>query len=228
MLKKILLFCCFSSSISAQNITIDYVMGKFDPAKDKRFVKMELKHADKADMYLRKETYDAFKKMHAAALKDGVSLKIISATRNFARQKAIWEGKWNKLSPIKTPKDRALKILEFSSMPGSSRHHWGTDMDLNHLTNEHFNTGAGKKIYDWLTKNAATYGFYQPYTAGRTTGYQEEKWHWTYLPLSKPLTEFVKTSLSDAQIKGFLGSETAISIEIVKRYILGINVLCLN
>ncbi|MEY4936102.1 MAG: hypothetical protein RIS64_2461 [Bacteroidota bacterium] len=229
MLKEIFIFCCFSVSVSAQNSTIDYVMGKFDPAKDKRFVKIELKHADKADMYLRKETYEAFKKMHAAALKEGVSLKIVSATRNFDRQKAIWEEKWkNKYAHIKDPQQRALKILEFSSMPGSSRHHWGTDMDLNNLTNEYFATSTGKKMYDWLTKNASTYGFCQPYSAGRTDGYHEEKWHWTYVPLAKSLTQFVKTNLTDAHIKGFLGSETAVSIEIVKHYILGISTLCLN
>jgi zinc D-Ala-D-Ala carboxypeptidase len=132
------------------------------------------------------------------------------------------------LSQIKTPKDRALKILEFSAMPGSSRHHWGTDMDLNNLTNEYFDTSAGKKIYDWLTQHASTYGFCQPYSAGRTKGYHEEKWHWTYMPLSKPLTEFAKTHLTDAQIQGFLGSGTATSIEIVKHYILGISTLCLH
>ena len=228
MLKNIFLLCFYSASLSAQTVTVDYIMGKFEPAKDKRFVKVEIKYADKADMYLRKETYEAFQKMHAAAAKDGVSLKIISATRNFARQQAIWEGKWHNLSQIKTPKDRALKILEFSAMPGSSRHHWGTDMDLNNLTNEYFDAGAGKKMYDWLMQHASTFGFCQPYSVGRTEGYHEEKWHRTYMPLSKPWTEFAKTHLTDAQIQGFLGSGTATSIEIVKHYILGISTLCLH
>jgi D-alanyl-D-alanine carboxypeptidase len=227
MFKNILLCWCFATVVSAQNTTVEYVMGKFDPAQDKRFVKIDKAYTDKKEMYLRQEAYIAFKKMAIAAKKDGISLKIVSATRNFAQQKAIWETKWQtKYAHIQDPQQRALKILEFSSMPGSSRHHWGTDMDLNDLNNEYFATGAGKKMYDWLLQHAATFGFCQPYSAGRTDGYQEEKWHWTYLPLSKPLTDFAKAHLTDAQIKGFLGAETASRIEIVKRYILGINLLC--
>ncbi len=61
----------------------------------------------------------------------------------------------------------------------------GTDFDINQLNNEYYNKGEGKIIYSWLVKNASKYGICQPYTAGRDTGYKEEKWHWSYLPLSK-------------------------------------------
>ena len=40
---------------------------------------------------------------------------------------------------------------------------------------------------DWLVQNGASYGFCQPYTAGRCAGYNEEKWHWSYMPLSEPM-----------------------------------------
>ncbi|MBK8672515.1 MAG: D-alanyl-D-alanine carboxypeptidase family protein [Bacteroidetes bacterium] len=30
-------------------------------------------------------------------------------------------------------------------MPGSSRHHWGTEVDINALSNAYFSTGEGKK-----------------------------------------------------------------------------------
>ncbi len=70
-------------------------------------------------------------------------------------------------------------------MPGTSRHHWGTDFDLNNLTNSYFSRGEGKVIYAWLKKNAGKYGFCQPYTAGREEGYNEERWHWSYIPLAR-------------------------------------------
>jgi len=52
----------------------------------------------------------------------------------------------------------------------------GTDFDLFSLSNGNFNSGNGKVIYDWLTKHAHKFGFCQPYTAGRTQGYNEERW----------------------------------------------------
>ena len=70
-------------------------------------------------------------------------------------------------------------------MPGTSRHHWGTDFDINQLNNTYYTKGEGLIIYQWLKKNANKYGFAQPYTEQRTEGYKEEKWHWSYLPLAK-------------------------------------------
>jgi len=127
---------------------------------------------------------------------------------------------------IKAPVNRALDILKFSSMPGTSRHHWGTEVDLNVLENKYYDNGEGKKIFDWMTEHAHSYGFYRPYTAGRTIGYNEEKWHWSYLPVSRIYTNFAKEYMKDRYISGFLGSETAVKISITKNYILGINPEC--
>ena len=127
-------------------------------------------------------------------------------------------------------KDRALKILEFSSMPSTSRHHWGTDLDLNNFTNKYFESGKGKKEYEWLYNNAHTFGFCQPYTAkgtARPDGYNEEKWHWSYLPLSKKYIDQMKLRMNDETVKGFLGAEAAKEIGVVEKYILGINKACL-
>jgi zinc D-Ala-D-Ala carboxypeptidase len=206
-------------------ITSDYIMGKFVPAKHPDFIKIEATHTAKPDMYLRKEAYESFKKMYAAAEKEGVKLTIISATRNFEYQKGIWEKKWKALT-LTNEVSKAKKILEYSAMPGCSRHHWGTDIDIVNLSNPYFEKNGGKEIYDWLVKNAATYGFCQPYTAGRSSGYNEEKWHWTYMPLSKKFTEFAEKNLKDNMIKGFLGAETAMDIKVVKNYVLGINKAC--
>lgn len=216
-------------------------MGQFDPTSHPDFIKIPLKHADREGLFLHKDTYSAFQKMHAAALEDGVKLVIRSATRNFASQKRIWEAKWNGTRKIENgkdasvaypvPEDRALKILEYSSMPGSSRHHWGTDIDLNNFNNSWFESGEGLKIYNWLLANGAAFGFCQPYTAKgseRPHGYNEERWHWSYMPLSQGLTEQARRNLKDEMIGGFIGSETALEIGVVEKYVLGINSGCLS
>ncbi len=212
----------------APGVDANYLLGKFDPAARRDFVTVGKPYTDKSGMRLRKETFEAFKKMFAAAKKEGVVLHIISSTRTFNQQKAIWEGKWVRFAKAAPdPKDRALKILEYSSMPGSSRHHWGTDMDLNDLNNAAFEPGGKhEKVYTWLAAHAHEYGFGQPYTAGRATGYHEEKWHWSYLPLSRNFLALYRRRLSEKDIKGFQGAETATGIGIVKNYVLGINAAC--
>lgn len=222
-----------------EDFTIEYLMGKFDPEQHPDFTRIDPNYADNGNRFLRKDAYEAFKKMYAAALKDGIKLTIISATRNFEAQKGIWEAKWTGgrqvdgediSKTIADPRQRALKILEYSSMPGSSRHHWGTDIDLNNLNNEHFRSGEGKKVYEWLRAHAHEYGYCQPYSpkgAERPDGYNEEKWHWSYMPVSQKLTQLAQEKLTDDMISGFKGAETAKSIGIVNKYVLGINQECL-
>ena len=222
-----------------QGFDVQYIMGNFDPAKHPDFVLVDAKYADRQGLYLHKETYNAFLEMYKAAKEDGIKLIIRSATRNFNYQKGIWEAKWNGRRKIENNKDaskaypepeaRALKILEYSSMPGTSRHHWGTDFDLNAFTNEYFEKGEGLKIYEWLRQNASSYGFCQPYSpkgSERPHGYNEEKWHWSYLPLAQPLTALAGNELKDNMIQGFDGAETAKKIGVVEKYILGINKDC--
>ncbi len=216
-----------------------FLMGKYRASKHADFVKISTKYASRAGMYLQRLPYDAFRAMHKDAEGDGVSLKIISATRGFYHQKSIWEGKWTGKRPvggirnikrtIKDPVARARKILEYSSMPGSSRHHWGTDIDLNAFNNKYFASGQGKKTYEWLVRNAPRYGFCQPYTAkgsSRPNGYNEEKWHWSFRPLSKHYVEQAQVRLDDTKFTGFRGSNTATRIGILKNYVLGINPEC--
>lgn len=220
-------------------LPLKYVVGQFEPAQDSNFVRIAPQYTNKTNIYLHKETYSAFLRMYEAAKKDSINLRILSATRNFNSQKSIWEAKWTgqrKLSDgtnaaeIADKSQRALRILEYSSMPGTSRHHWGTDIDLNSLNNAFFEKGEGLKIYQWLTAHASTYGFCQPYSPKgpkRPNGYNEEKWHWSYLPLAKRYLKTAKDSLKDKDISGFEGAEVAPAIEVVKNYILGINEACL-
>ena len=138
-------------------------MGKFDPTSDESFEVISEDLADRKGLYLRSDVYEAYKKMKRQADEDGIRLVIRSATRNFDYQKGIWERKWtgetklsdrSRASDITDEKERALKILRYSSMPGSSRHHWGTDIDLNSFDNSYFEYGEGLKVYDWLKQHA--------------------------------------------------------------------------
>lgn len=132
--------------------------------------------------------------------------------------------KWNEHKNIE-PIERAKKILEYSSMPSTSRHHWGTDIDINSLDNSYFTKGKGKKEYEWLVKNANDFGFYQVYTNknnGRK-GYNMEKWHWSYLPLANKYLNYYNKNIKYKDIKGFNGSKFAKKLNIIKDYVNGVS-----
>lgn len=96
-----------------------------------------------------------------------------------------------------TDDQRAQEILKTSSAPGTSRHHWGADIDIckagvdtgDCLIPEMWNTPTLAQLYTWLSANASRFGFHQPYTAisQNLGGYREEKWHWSYTAISQPL-----------------------------------------
>ncbi len=222
-------------AINELHFTKNELMGKVTPIKDSHFVKISKKYTNKSNIYLRKEAYKAFIKMYDAAENDDINLNIISAFRSFNHQKYIWERKWNGKvkvdgeylnNTIKGDLFKANKILLYSSMPGSSRHHWGTDIDLNNLENKYFETGKGKKIYQWLTTHAAEYGYCQVYTSNRKFGYQEEKWHWSYIPLAKKMLNEYQKQIKISDFKGFAGSDQASDVKIIQHYVLGINEKC--
>lgn len=233
-MRVLFFFIACTLSIQAQPVDKNYLLGKFDPATHVQFVKLADEHTRGSGRgaYLRKETYEAFIKMSDAARKEGIELTIISATRNFESQKRIWENKWNGKVPVEGKdlttvtdlKERARLILLYSSMPSTSRHHWGTDMDLNALNNSFFDSGEGLKIYTWLKAHAAEYGFCQPYTTKDTgrTGYEEERWHWSYLPLSGDFLNQYQKEVTYQDITGFEGSEVAKSMEVIGNYVEGV------
>ena len=200
-----------------------FILGKFDYKKDTSFINVAAKHSSKS-IFLKKETYKAFVKMYNAAKTANIFLKIISGTRNFYEQKSIWNRKWTKYSKL-TPLKRIEKILEFSAMPSTSRHHWGTDIDLNNLNNNYFDKGKGKKEYNWLINNAASFGFYQVYTLKNSerTGYNLEKWHWSYLPLASKYLNYYNENINYNDITGFKGAKLADSISVIKLYVNGIH-----
>ena len=220
------------------DISRDMLLGRIDPAGDPDFVVVNPEYAVREGMYMRKAAYSAFVNMRDSAISEGVELSIISAARTFGHQKRIWENKWEGrqqlhggiyATDIDDPLSRAEEILRFSAMPGTSRHHWGTDIDLNSLQNSYFESGPGKAVYDWLIENAAGFDFCQPYTAhgnNREGGYEEEKWHWSYLPLASAFTEAFKELVSYDDITGFAGQETARQLEVIENYVLDVNLDC--
>lgn len=212
-----------------ENISVEFVTGQFEFEDHADFVRVADSLSDK-EIYLQKPTYDAFLEMATNAQADGVELMIISGTRNFRVQKSIWDRKWQN-SEEETGLAKAREILLYSSMPMTSRHHWGTDIDLNNLSNSWFEQGEGKRIYDWLTAHANDYGFYQPYTDkslnGRT-GYEEERWHWTYMPLANHYLEFYNQNITNEDITGFEGSDLAPQIDMVGNYVNGLSLKVKN
>lgn len=217
-----------------------YLLGKFDPSRGENFSPIPAQfNIGGYKMYLRRETLDAFLKMRDAAEKDTVDLKIISATRNFNYQKELWNNKWtgikivdgqNLAKSILDEQERFKKILEYSAVPGTSRHHWGTDIDINGAEPAYFNSPKGAKEYEWLVKNAPFFGFCQTYNlkgSERPTGYNEEKWHWSYLPLSRKFTEDYKNLIKDEDIKGFNGDEYVSGENLINNYVLTINPECI-
>ena len=220
-------------------LDLDFVMGKFEPKQRADFAKIDKAFADQQGRYMHKGAYEAFKMMHKAAKEDGINLIIKSAARNFEYQKGIWERKWtgatllegkeNAAKAYENHTERAIAILKYSSMPGSSRHHWGTDIDINSFNNSYFETGQGKKEFEWLSENASKFGYCRPYTklgTDRSSGYQEEKWHWSYTPVASYCTEYAEKNLTNEMFKGFQGSEVAEQINIKDNYILGISSSC--
>jgi LAS superfamily LD-carboxypeptidase LdcB len=212
-------------SFQGDTIPKHELLGQFDPSKHKQFELIRPEHTAKNNIYLRKQAYDAFQAMYDSALTQDIHLEIISATRNFNYQKSIWERKWTKPQYMGWQSmEKVQKIMNYSAMPGTSRHHWGTDIDLNALTDAYFTSGAGLKIYKWLCENAESFGYRQVYTkkdSGRT-GYNEEKWHWSFMPLSKKYLEQYKKIVSYEDIEGFSGSESASELEVIDNYVGGI------
>lgn len=216
----------FTLNAVTTEFTVEELMGDVVYAKNENFIKLDNKYLLNAasNSYLHKDAAEAYKRMADDAEKEDISLKAISCGRNFKAQKSIWEKKWIREDFIIFDSGplRCAEIMRFSSMPGTSRHHWGTEIDIYSLKNKDFADGEGLKIYEWLTTHAKDYGFYQPYTAGRDRGYEEEKWHWSYYPISGPMQEQFNAKIDYTLITGFNGSEYASQVGAIENYVNGI------
>ena len=157
---------------------------------------------------MNKEARIAFEKMKTAALKDGINIEVVSAYRSFQKQKNIFENKYKRfinegLNPIQSVE----KIIEYSTIPGTSRHHWGTDIDIidanypkpkSVLEEENFyGNGPYCHLKNWMDRHSESYGFYEVYTKNpNRKGVKYEPWHFSYAPVSKPmLKEYQKLDI---------------------------------
>jgi LAS superfamily LD-carboxypeptidase LdcB len=62
---------------------------------------------------------------------------------------------------------------------------------------------------------------YTDKSKGRT-GYEAEKWHWSYMPVSSVMLDAFNELVSTEDISGFDGSAVADSIQIIDQFVNGI------
>ncbi len=180
---------------------------------------------------LQPEAAQALGSLQAAAREAGFDLQSASAFRSFERQRLIWNAKVEgrrpvlddhdavvDLSPLQ-PAEQIERILRFSALPGASRHHWGTDVDvfdaaalpdgyrLGLTLAEVAPGGLFDSFHRWLDERIAageSFGFYRPYDQDRG-GVSPERWHLSYAPLAVDLesrisAEALKRAWHEAEV----------------------------
>ncbi|NLG76663.1 MAG: M15 family metallopeptidase [Xanthomonadaceae bacterium] len=156
--------------------------------------------------------------MRDAASADGIDLQARSSFRDFATQVAIWNSKWRGERPLYDREGRLLEreqlddsqaidaILCWSALPGGSRHHWGSDVDVvdaaairpgdkvELVPSEYAQGGRFEKLADWLDRRMHEFGFFRPYRTERG-GVSPEPWHLSYAPVALPALESLSLSM---------------------------------
>ena len=201
----IIIFAFITFSLNAQT-HLDQLTGQFANPQNK----------------LETETSTALKKMQSAALKDGIKIQVASGYRSFDRQRQIWNGKYKKYQVQGLKPDAIFnKIVEYSTVPGTSRHHWGTDMDLIDgnatysgsvlVTDKFHGDGPFCKLKDWMDENSSTFGFELVYTLNdNRTGFEYEPWHYSYAPVSK---KYYSDYLAQIDFISFLRSQKIMGMD---------------
>lgn len=150
---------------------------------------------------LQKEVWHAYEKMQNAAKSEDINIQVVSGYRSYNRQKTIYEAKYRTFTREgMTPEKAISEILKYSTLPGTSRHHWGTEMDIidanqpqpaSVLEEEHYHAdGVYSKMKAWLDEHAESFGFYEVYTNEEDRkGFQYEPWHFSYKAISVPMLE---------------------------------------
>jgi len=134
----------------------------------------------------------ALEEMTKAARNDGIEIKVVSAYRSYDRQKDIWNSKFMKFEK-QGLKNLAIidEIIKYSTIPGTSRHHWGTDIDIIDgaqtdngdllLTKKFHGNGPYSNLRKWMEANAEKFGFLKPYNQDpKRKGFLYEPWHYSY------------------------------------------------
>lgn len=167
-----------------------------------------------------------FLKLQKAAKENGFDLQIASAFRDYERQLLIWNAKakgervllddqerpidFNKLSPTEI----VFAILRWSAIPGCSRHHWGSDIDIFNgntqkieevklVPSECIGSGPSASLHEWLDQRMAEedcFGFFRPYSTDQG-GVSPERWHLSYYPISRRVVDVFTFSLFKRHIE---------------------------
>ena len=157
-----------------------------------------------------RDAVDAFLELKEAARNEGFDLTILSGFRSFEQQLSIWNrkatGKLAVLDSNARPldintlseKELVFSILRWSALPGASRHHWGTDLDIYDMAAkpegyevdlipaEVDRGGMFGPLHEWLDTriaNRTAFGFFRPYDIDRN-GVAPERWHVSFAPVS--------------------------------------------
>lgn len=175
----------------------------------------------------------AFGRLQKMALAQGFDMVIASSFRSLERQLLIWNEKARGLRPLYdgsghplayeqlSPWELAQAILRWSALPGASRHHWGTDLDIYDRAavpqgyqvqlslDEVSEAGPFHPLHSWLDRQLATHsaeGFFRPYDQDRG-GVAPERWHLSYAPLA---IEFQQQLSLDSLVEFIDGQELAL------------------
>src|SRR5437762_13827574 len=116
-----------------QEFTLDQLTGR---------ARTHLRELKEPSCALHLDVMEPFLAMRAAAAADGIDLVAFSSFRDFDRQLAIWNEKYRGIRPMQDragqpldarslgPERRVEAICWWSALPGASRHHSGTDLDV--------------------------------------------------------------------------------------------------
>ena len=119
--------------------------------------------------------------------------------------------------------EKVAAILLWSALPGASRHHWGTEIDVidraalpagyrPQLLPEEFEAGGHFAALDgWLESRMPEFGFFRPYRTDRG-GVRPEPWHLSYAPVSLAATR----AMTPDVLAEALDSQEVLGKEIVR------------
>ncbi len=192
----------------------------------------------------------AYQAMQQAAAADRIALRIASGWRDFSRQQAIFKAKLNGDRPVYDAAQQVITlngmslaaklhaIMLYSALPGASRHHWGTDLDvwdqaavpddyvLQLSAAEYAPDGPFARLSAWLSQHAGRFGFFRPYRSFRG-GVAIEPWHLSYRPLaSQYLQQLTLPVLQAAMLESKLAEPDEIAAmlpDLYQRYICNID-----
>jgi len=205
---------------------------------------------DELGAAVHKAALDAFLAMRAAAAAEGMDIAIASAFRDFGAQQRIWDLKFRGERPLYDAagnvRDHASlsdgelveAILCWSALPGASRHHWGTEIDVYDraampegyrlllLPSEAAPGGVFHGLHCWLDEHMREYGFYRPYETYRG-GVLPEPWHLSYAPVSVAATQALTLDLLERTVSSssVLGKDLVLErlAEIHARYVASVD-----